>query len=474
MRERTFAASGSTKNPKGVTVRQTFTSITSAIPAVLRSIAAATLAMMVVLQPHQAQANSRSAAIVVDAKTGKILYSESSESRRYPASLTKMMTLYITFEALASGKITKQTRIPFSAQAAAKPPTKLGVKAGGSITVETAIYALVTKSANDAASALGEYFGGSEAGFARMMTAKARRLGMNGTVYRNPSGLPDPGQFTTAHDQARLGLALRRDFPQYYKYFSTRSFTYGRQRMANHNRLLGRVKGVDGIKTGYTRMSGFNLVSSVSDGNRRIVAVVMGGTSGGSRDKRMAALIKQYLPKASTKGAPLLARAEGKTNLADIILPKSGADQQVAEDTGPDEEAVAEVVAEAPKQKQLATAKAAGRKALAEEKKQAVAEAKRPKVDVDEVKTASVAPSSGWAVQIASSPSKAEAAAALVSAAQKGKGILTASAGFTTTFEKGGTTYYRARFGGFANKTAAWKACTSLKSKKIACYAVEN
>ena len=140
-----------------------------------------------------AAADARSAAIVVDAKTGKILYSANAESRRFPASLTKMMTLYITFEALAAGKISKQTRIPFSAQASAKPPTKLGVKAGGSVTVETAIYALVTKSANDAATALGEYFGATEAGFARKMTAKARSLGMNGTVFRNASGLPDPG-----------------------------------------------------------------------------------------------------------------------------------------------------------------------------------------------------------------------------------------------------------------------------------------
>lgn len=455
-------------------MRQAFTGITTAIPATFRAVAVALFAAMLALQPQAAEAGAKSAAIVVDAKTGKILYSESAESRRYPASLTKMMTLYITFEALAAGKITKQTRIPFSAQASAKPPTKLGVKAGGSITVETAIYALVTKSANDAATALGEYFGGSEAAFARMMTAKARRLGMNGTVFRNASGLPDPGQFTTAHDMARLGMALRRDYPQYYKYFSTRSFTYGGQRMANHNRLLGRVKGVDGIKTGYTRMSGFNLVSSVTDGNRRIVAVVMGGSSGASRDRRMTELIKKYLPRASTKGAPLIASAEGKTNIADIILPKGEVEQKVAAYTGPDEEEAAEVVAEAPKQKQLATAKAVARKAAAEEKKQVVAEAKRPKVDVDDVKTASVAPSSGWAVQIASSPSKAEATAALSSAAQKSKGILKASAGFTTTFDKDGTIYYRARFGGYASKASAWKACTSLKSRKIACYAVEN
>ena len=145
-----------------------------------------------------------------------------------------------------------------------EPPTKLGVKAGGSVSVETIIYSLVTKSANDSAAAIAEFLGGSEDGFARMMTAKARKLGMTGTVFQNASGLPDPGQHSTARDLAILGIALREHFPQYYGYFSTRSFTYGRQRMANHNRLLGRVKGIDGIKTGYTRASGFNLVSSVA------------------------------------------------------------------------------------------------------------------------------------------------------------------------------------------------------------------
>ncbi|RUX28603.1 D-alanyl-D-alanine carboxypeptidase, partial [Mesorhizobium sp. M4A.F.Ca.ET.050.02.1.1] len=184
-----------------------------------------------------------------------------------------------------------------SAHAAAEPPTKLGVKPGGSVSVDTAILSMVTKSANDSATALGELLGGNEANFARMMTAKARALGMNGTVFRNANGLPDPGQFTTAHDMAMLGIALREHFPQYYGYFSQRSFLYGRRRINGHNRLLGRIKGVDGIKTGYTRASGYNLVSSVNDGDRKLVAVVMGGASGRARDNQMAGLINAYMPK---------------------------------------------------------------------------------------------------------------------------------------------------------------------------------
>lgn len=420
----------------------------------------------------QSAANSKYAAIVIDANTGKTLFSASADSRRYPASLTKMMTLYLTFEALSRSKITKETRVPFSAQAAAEPPTKLGVKAGGSISVETAIYGLVTKSANDAATALGELLGGSQDQFARMMTAKARSLGMNGTVFRNAHGLPNTGQFTTARDMATLGIALREHYPQYYGYFSTRSFTFGRTRMPNHNRLLGRVKGVDGIKTGYTRASGFNLASSVSDGNRRIVAVVMGGTSGASRDNHMVELIKKYLPKASTRGksAPLVASAGSSSfNVVDkLLLPKKDAptpDQRPGTDA-----VVAEVddtvfVTEAPIQ---AYANPTPRPQVGIEQQIA------PKAHVDPVNTASLNKSGDWVVQVASSPSRAEAQAFLEMASKKAPRALGNASGFTVQFEKGGVTYHRARFSGFETKSAAWDACAALKKQKITCYAVQN
>ena len=190
-------------------------------------VALATLLALAFALPAQA-ASKKYAAIVVDANTGKTLFEASAGAQRYPASLTKMMTLYLVFEGMAAGKFKKSTPVRFSAHASSMPPTKLGVKPGGSVPMETIIYALVTKSANDAAAAVAEYIGGSEAEFARMMTAKARKLGMRNTVFRNASGLPNPGQLTTARDMATLGIALREHFPQYYAYFATRSFTYGR------------------------------------------------------------------------------------------------------------------------------------------------------------------------------------------------------------------------------------------------------
>jgi D-alanyl-D-alanine carboxypeptidase len=490
-RQGAFAASGANENSKGVTVRQAFAAIASSITFPLKSAIVGLLAVALGLAAtNPSAANSKYAAIVIDANTGKTLFSSSADSRRYPASLTKMMTLYLVFEAMAAGKITKKTAIPFSRNAAAEPPTKLGVKAGKSITAETAIYSLVTKSANDASTALAEYLGGSEAEFARMMTAKARKLGMKSTVFRNAHGLPDTAQFSTARDMAILGIALKEHYPQYYPYFSTRSFTYGRTRMANHNRLLGRVKGVDGIKTGYTRASGFNLVSSVSQGNRRIVAVVMGGTSGASRDNHMAELIQKYLPKASTKGksAPLIASAGGSpfSALAKVFLPKHDAPTPEAR---PDEEIVVEAEAEGDITEEEAEAAAIDedvaptptpKSVLVETLESAPVEqayaqpsADRFGGDVDPVETASVDPS-GWAIQVASLPNKSEADAFLAKTTKAAPAVLAHASGYTVTFDKGGVTYHRARFGGFGSKAAAWKACTALKSKKIDCYAVEN
>jgi len=234
---------------------------------------------------------SKYAAIVVDAKDGKILYEVAADQIRYPASLAKMMTLYLTFEALESGRLSKTTMIPLSANAARKPATKLYMKAGDTIDVDTAIRALVIKSANDVATALAENLAGSEAGFARRMTAKGRSLGMTRTVFTNPSGLPDPKMTTTARDMAVLGLALRRDFPQYYSYFALRSFQFRGKTIRGHNKLLGMVAGADGIKTGYIKASGYNLAASVNRNGRSLVAVVMGGKTGKARDAHMAQLL---------------------------------------------------------------------------------------------------------------------------------------------------------------------------------------
>lgn len=480
-----FAAFHLQQNSKDVTVRQALAGIGSKSHRAFKAAVILALAVTMVAAEVTTSLAAPRSALIIDANTGKTLYAADANARRYPASLTKMMTIYMAFDALSKGKISKSSQVVFSANAAAEPPTKLGVKKGASITVESAILSMVTKSANDSATAMGEFLGGSEANFAKMMTAKARSLGMKATVFRNAHGLPNTGQFTTAHDMAILGIALREHFPQYYGYFSQRSFMFGRQRINGHNRLLGRIQGVDGIKTGYTRLSGFNLVSSVSDGGRRIVGVVMGGSSGGSRDAEMAQLIKTYLPKASTrKGSDdLIAKTDDSpvVALAKKLLPKHNAptpDTRPAREelaSAPDnvvplKEEVAAAPAELqPRKEDIPFKMASIERPAAPVMAAAYAEAEQP---IDPVNTASLP--AGWALQVASSPSKGEANALLEKTSKQAGKVLASTTGFTVPFVKGGVTYYRVRFGGFASKDAAWKACNGLKKQKIECYAVQQ
>ncbi|MBI5264875.1 MAG: serine hydrolase [Bradyrhizobium sp.] len=238
--------------------------------------------------------------IIVDGNSGATLQATSPDAIRHPASLTKIMTLYLLFERLETGKMKPDTELQVSEHASDQAPTKLGLRPGQTIRVEDAIKGLVTRSANDAAVVIAEAIAGDEEDFASMMTRKARSLGMTKTVYRNASGLPDDAQVTTARDQATLGRAIQDRFPRYYRYFATTSFNFRGQSIRNHNRLLGNVEGVDGIKTGYTRASGFNLVSSMRRGNRHLIGVVLGGRSGGSRDAIMRNLLAENLERAST------------------------------------------------------------------------------------------------------------------------------------------------------------------------------
>lgn len=249
--------------------------------------------------------------IVVDAKTGKVLQESNADKLRHPASLTKIMTLYMLFEQLEAGRIRLDSKITVSAHASEAAPTKLGLAAGQKIEVEDAIKAVVTRSANDMAVAIGEAIAGSEEAFAARMTKKARALGMNSTTFTNASGLPDKRQVTTARDLAILGRAIQDRFPRYYHFFSIRTFVWRGTPIGNHNRLLGSVEGVDGIKTGYTRASGFNLVTSVKRNNRHIVAVVLGGRTSRARDARMRELVAEYTPRAyaGARTAPLIAEA---------------------------------------------------------------------------------------------------------------------------------------------------------------------
>src|SRR5262249_19954022 len=239
--------------------------------------------------------------IVVDANSGAVLHATNPDARRHPASLTKIMTLYLLFEQLEAGKLKLDSPLKVSAEAAGQTPTKLGLKPGSTLAVEDAIKGMVTRSANDAAVVVAEAIAGNEDDFAKLMTRKAQALGMKNTVYKNASGLPDDNQVTTARDQSTLGRAIQERFPRYYKYFSIRSFTFRGESISNHNHLLGKVEGVDGIKTGYINASGFNLVTSVHRGNRYLIAVVMGGSSGASRDARMRDLISDKIAQASTK-----------------------------------------------------------------------------------------------------------------------------------------------------------------------------
>ncbi|WP_174803545.1 D-alanyl-D-alanine carboxypeptidase [Martelella limonii] len=452
-----------------------------------------------------ARADSNDAAIVIDVNTGKVLYGEAPDAPRYPASLTKMMTLYLTFEALDDGRITLNSKVPFSKNAASEPPTKLGIPAGGSVTVETAIYALVTRSANDVATALGEFLGGSESNFTTMMTNKAHSLGMTNTTYRNAHGLPNTGQKTTARDQARLGIALRQHFPQYYKYFGTRSFKYGKSTIGNHNHLLGNVQGVDGIKTGYTNASGFNIATSAISGNRSIVAVVMGGATAASRDKWATRLITTYLPKASngrknfviartkTSGAPVVVAAA-------MVFPKTGpipyarptnqaggvALAYANDDVAPAAPAVlsgpqAELIANVP----VPSARiepASGNPLSVEDILDTAddvadtvgnaiipaAEAAEPDVSI---KTGSIRTARGWVVQVGTAATPEAAQALLNSTKSKAGGALDASKPFALAYNTGGQEVYRARFGGFDDQEEAVRACRALKQNGVSCWA---
>lgn len=417
-------------------------------------VAVVALASAITLAPPTSKASAapQYAGIVVDARTGKTLYSSSADATRYPASLTKMMTLYMLFDAMRQGKVSKSTPIRMSKHAASMEPSKLGIRPGGSLSAEQAILALVTKSANDVAAAIAEHLGGTESNFGVMMTKKARQLGMSRTTFKNASGLPNSAQVTTARDMARLGIALQEHFPREFKYFSTREFRYGNARMGNHNRLLGKVKGVDGIKTGYTRASGFNLVSSVNTDGRRIVGVVLGGKSGASRNAQMIKLINNNLHKASKRGGgDLIAQAAPTRFGAVAVASASGLPSGNFPIPNLD-----------------------GRPGYEEASVVAYAEPERkPNID-PAITTASLAPRSGWVIQIAALDSQPLALDYLSKAQDKAAKVLRNRNPFVEVFHKGSTTYHRARFAGFASKQDAWNTCGALKKYNYSCMAYEN
>ena len=253
-------------------------------------------------------ASAKYASIVVEASTGRVLHAVNADTKNYPASLTKIMTLYMTFDALKSGRLKLDQKLPVSRVAEGRSPSKLGLRRGQTITVKDAIAALVTKSANDVATVLAEALGGTERKFARMMTSRARQLGMTNTTFRNASGLPNRGQLSTARDMAKLARAMLFTHPKLYKHFSRESFTWNGRTYRNHNKLMARYDGMDGIKTGYIRASGFNLVASVERNGSRLIGVVFGGKTSRSRGRHMAKLLARgfaALPTLTASAAPV-------------------------------------------------------------------------------------------------------------------------------------------------------------------------
>ena len=464
-------------------------------------------------------------AIVVDANSGRTLYGAAEDGLRHPASITKVMTLYLLFEQLDKGAMTLQTRIPISAHAAAQEPSKLGIEPGETIGVEDAIKAVVTRSANDVAVAIAEAIGRDESAFAELMTRKARSLGMSNTVYRNASGLPNDEQVTTARDLSILARSLEERFPRYFKYFSTREFDYAGEAIGNHNHLLGRVDGMDGIKTGYTRASGFNLLSSVHRDGRSLIAVVMGGRSAGARDRMMESLIADHIAQASTvRTATMVADAsdarEPGPRAANAKTPQARprpavvaaavparlpagrpAPAPVAEgdNTEEDETPTLYVAAINPvaEPRVLAGAAANEEPTPAEfgwvrpAKPKAVETAARPaakapaetaiaarmparsdpvKSNGDEDASAS---RNGWIIQIGATDDSAKATALLDQARERNRSILSALKPVTEKVRKGEDTFYRARFAGL-DSASAESACRSLKRNGFSCFAARD
>ncbi|MEB3702286.1 D-alanyl-D-alanine carboxypeptidase [Candidatus Bealeia paramacronuclearis] len=253
----------------------------------------------------------QNAAIIIDAHSGEVIHQSNPDTLAHPASMTKMMTLYLVFKAIDAGKIKFDQQIKVSKHASVQAPCKLHLKPGSTLTVKQAVLGAITKSANDASVVLAEALGGSEAKFAEMMTKEAKRLGMSRTVFKNASGLPNKQQITTARDMARLGQALYRDFPHHFKLFKEKSFVYKGTRHANHNRLLERVKEIDGIKTGFINSSGFNLTASMVKHGKRLIAVVMGGQTARSRDDHMLKLLNTAFAKIG-KGSGKDDKSQGK------------------------------------------------------------------------------------------------------------------------------------------------------------------
>ena len=444
------------------------------------------------------------ASIVIDANSGKVMAAAHADSPRHPASLTKMMTLYLLFERLQAGKIKMTTEMKVSAHAAAMAPSKLGLKPGESIAVEDAIKTIVTKSANDIAVVVAEALGGSEPEFARMMTAKAHALGMMHTNYHNASGLPDDRQITTAHDQAILARALQDRFPNYFHFFSTRSFVYRGDAMRNHNHLLGRVDGVDGIKTGYIHESGFNIAVDVRRNHRHLVVVVFGGRTARARDARVESLIDHNIKVAATKrtapqvvdgwtaktklasGPPLPAprlpaaaspalgsSAPIKPTPVKTVLVQPGTMHTASLSPLPLDPRKLKAPPAAAKKPTVTTVATIPSPPLPVAKPQVLAALSAKTVSHTTTSDVAAKARGGWMIQVGAFDDEHEAKQRLEKAQIKAKLQLGKADPFTERIAKGDKSLYRARFAGL-DKSDAQAACKHLKRSDIPCMLLKN
>ena len=404
-------------------------------------------------------------AIVVDMNSGSILYSQSADLPRYPASLTKMMTLYVLFGYLRAGKVTPTSELVVTPHAASQAPTKLGLKPGATISTSDAVKALVTQSANDAAVTIAENLAGTEENFARVMTDTARSIGMNATTFRNASGLPNEDQITTARDMATLAAHLIHDYPEYYRVFETRYFTFNGRKYRNHNKLLFGYQGCDGIKTGYTKASGFNLTASVHRRNKHLVAVVLGGKTGGQRDAAMRSVLDRHFAKATdTKPTPAQL-------LASLVpAPSPPAVQKPAYTLAPPTPAPSAPTAPAA---EASTDTPADTATDTEEGDTGdPAEPIKASLTVTEpAPKATIKPSKyqgAFQVQVGAFTSEAEAENRLGMVQQRASDLLDGHMPFTTSFMRGDEEWYRARFAGFSRESAQ-AACAALKKMSLDC-----
>jgi D-alanyl-D-alanine carboxypeptidase len=386
-----------------------------------------------VMAPNAALARTYTA-MIIDGDSGDVLHEYRPDHKVYPASLTKIMTLYMVFDALERGKVSLSTRMKVSKRAWGQAPSKLGLKAGETISVKDAILALVTKSANDIAVVVAEHLGGTEIKFAQMMTTEARRLGMSRTTFRNASGLPNRGQMTTARDMIKLAIALRENYGSYYHYFAIQKFRFGNRTYGNHNNLLASYYGTDGIKTGYINASGFNLVASVNRNGKRLIGVVFGGRTARTRDAQMKKLLDQAYVKLTKEGEIVVPRP--RFSPSDKILP---ADAQ-----------------------------------LLMAKRESLREIEQPgRVDTQTVVTR-LKPenAAGWGIQVGAFSDQRRAQEAVLAAARTAPDVLRLTRAAVEQQSSGTGIVYRARLLGFDGENEARAACAALRRENVACIPV--